>query len=100
MDDLTGHITTNKGPVTNYGTVVATGSYAYTAAEDTVETQQDVADTVEEEIEENTVEEIEDPNEQETEDDEEIVDEQVDTEEDIDNGLEGEVEAVDEEDAA
>jgi hypothetical protein len=100
VDDLTGHITTNKGTVKVNGTVVATGSYAHTAAEDTVETQQDVADTVEEEIEENTVEEIEDPNEQETEDDEEIVDEQVDTEEDIDNGLEGEVEAVDEEDAA
>lgn len=100
VDDLTGHITTNKGTVKVYGKVVATGSSAYTAAEDTVETQQDVADTVEEEIEENTVEEIEDLNEQETEDDEEIVDEQVDTEEDIDNGLEGEVEAVDEEDAA
>jgi len=49
VDDLTGHITTNKGTVTveENGTVVATGSYPYSAAEDTVETQQDVAEAVE-----------------------------------------------------
>jgi len=47
VNDLTGHITTNKGTVVVYGTVVATGSSAYTAAEDTVETQQDVAEAVE-----------------------------------------------------
>jgi len=59
-----------------------------------VKTQQEATDKEE-------IEETGDPaNEQEAEDDEEIVDEQVDTEEDIDNGLEGEVEAVDEEDAA
>ncbi|NLC42687.1 MAG: hypothetical protein GX783_00220, partial [Clostridiales bacterium] len=67
---------------------------ALTAGEDTVKTQQEATDKEE-------IEETGDPaNEQEAEDDEEIVDEQVDTEEDIDNGLEGEVEAVDEEDAA
>lgn len=86
------------------------------AARETVETQQDVAAIVAEleaavsifneakqevTAEEEELEKPKDPvNEQVPEDDEEIVDELVDTEEDIDNGLESEVEAVDEEDAA
>jgi hypothetical protein len=47
VDDLTGHVTNNKGTVTNKGKVETIGTIIYTAAEDTVETQQDVAEAVE-----------------------------------------------------
>ena len=85
------------------------------AAKESAEAQLDVAEALEEleaavsifneakqeAIDKEEIEGAEDPaNEQEVEDDEEIVDEQVDTEENTDNGLEGEGEAVDEEDAA